>query len=121
MLEDLGWRIRRVWSTDWFRNPSHVTDRIHRELGCCLEEDQKVRAPVEDEADEQETEAELPGESGNDAEIVQLVSSESEHDQASEDAEGRPPTGSPARPCRPICKLIRVGVASHRCARCHGP
>ena len=88
MLEDLGWRIRRVWSTDWFRNPSHVTDRIHRELGCCLKEDQKVRVPVEDEADEQETEAELPGESGNDAEIVQLVSSESEHDQAAEDAEG---------------------------------
>ena len=21
MLEDLGWRLHRIWSTDWFRNP----------------------------------------------------------------------------------------------------
>ena len=88
VLEGLGWTILRVWSTDWFRNPSHVTDGIHLELARRLEEDQKVRATVEDEADEQATEAELSGESGDEAEIIQLVPSEPEHDQVAEDEEG---------------------------------
>ena len=61
VLEDLGWTILRVWSTDWFRNPSHVTGRLHLELARRLEEDRKVRATVEDEADERTTEAESPG------------------------------------------------------------
>jgi very-short-patch-repair endonuclease len=28
VLEDLGWRIHRVWSTDWFRNPDKETRRL---------------------------------------------------------------------------------------------
>jgi very-short-patch-repair endonuclease len=28
VLEDLGWRIVRVWSTDWVRNPQRQLDRI---------------------------------------------------------------------------------------------
>lgn len=27
-LEELGWRIERIWSTDWFVNPQHEIDRI---------------------------------------------------------------------------------------------
>ena len=88
VLEDLGWTILRVWSTEWFRNPSHVTGRIHLELARRLEEDRKIRATVENEADEQTTEAELPRESGDEAEIVQLVPSEPEHDRVAEDEEG---------------------------------
>ena len=32
VLEDLGWTILRVWSTDWFRNPLIVADRLHVKL-----------------------------------------------------------------------------------------
>lgn len=32
ILERLGWRIRRIWSTDWFRNPHAEIEPIIREL-----------------------------------------------------------------------------------------
>lgn len=32
VLERLGWRIRRIWSTDWFRNPEVALEAIVREL-----------------------------------------------------------------------------------------
>jgi very-short-patch-repair endonuclease len=32
VLERLGWRIRRIWSTDWYRNPRAEIDPIIREL-----------------------------------------------------------------------------------------
>ena len=88
VLEERGWKILRVWSTDWFRNPSAVTDRIHLELASRLEEDQKVPASVHDELDEHTTKAELPRESGDEAEIVPLVPSEPQHEQPAEDEEG---------------------------------
>jgi very-short-patch-repair endonuclease len=28
VLEGLGWRLHRIWSTDWFRNPARATDRL---------------------------------------------------------------------------------------------
>lgn len=32
VLEGLGWKIRRIWSTDWFSNPEEVLEPIIREL-----------------------------------------------------------------------------------------
>lgn len=32
VLERLGWRIRRIWSTDWYRNPRSEIEPILREL-----------------------------------------------------------------------------------------
>jgi very-short-patch-repair endonuclease/DNA polymerase III delta prime subunit len=32
ILERLGWRIRRIWSTDWFKNPQGELNPIIREL-----------------------------------------------------------------------------------------
>jgi hypothetical protein len=32
VLEGLGWRIRRIWSTDWFCNPDEILEPIVREL-----------------------------------------------------------------------------------------
>ena len=32
ILERLGWRIRRIWSTDWFKNPHSELQPIIREL-----------------------------------------------------------------------------------------
>ncbi|WP_380059422.1 DUF3320 domain-containing protein [Kushneria avicenniae] len=44
VLENLGWTILRIWSTDWFRNPGMVADRIHKMLVEHLETDRSRRA-----------------------------------------------------------------------------
>lgn len=31
-LEDLGWKLHRIWSTDWFNNPSKEGDRLRSVL-----------------------------------------------------------------------------------------
>ena len=38
VLEGLGWTIFRVWSTDWFRSPTHVTDQLHEKLAQLLQQ-----------------------------------------------------------------------------------
>ena len=38
VLEGLGWRIHRVWSTDWFRNPARQIQRIEDALSRIAEE-----------------------------------------------------------------------------------
>ena len=87
VLEGLGWTILRVWSTDWFQHSLDVADRLHGKLEQLLEADRTVRATVEEEADEQTTEAVLPRMSGDDAEMVQLVPAEPKHDQVAEEKE----------------------------------
>lgn len=32
VLEGLGWRFHRIWSTDWFRNAKSETERLHKAL-----------------------------------------------------------------------------------------
>ncbi|WP_341212454.1 DUF4011 domain-containing protein [uncultured Limimaricola sp.] len=43
VLEGLGWRIERVWSTDWFRAPGHVADRLDARLRAALAADRARR------------------------------------------------------------------------------
>jgi hypothetical protein len=50
ILEDLGWRIHRIWSTDWFRNRKVEIDRLLKHVQAVLDVDpdyirnrQKVR------------------------------------------------------------------------------
>ena len=49
VLEGLGWTILRIWSTDWFRNPLIVAERVHVELERLLEEAREARAAAEPE------------------------------------------------------------------------
>lgn len=44
VLENLGWKILRIWSTDWFKNPKAVVERIHDALTEHLEADRERRA-----------------------------------------------------------------------------
>ncbi len=87
VMEGLGWTILRVWSTDWFRNSSHVGDRIHAELQRCLEKDQQARATGGAETDKQTTQAELTGDSRDDAEIVLNTRAEPERGPMAEKKE----------------------------------
>jgi very-short-patch-repair endonuclease len=43
VLTDLGWRIRRIWSTEWWMNASSATGKIHARLTADLETDRASR------------------------------------------------------------------------------
>ncbi len=43
VLEELGWTILRVWSTDWFRDSDIVTNRLHNNLEQLLAVDRETR------------------------------------------------------------------------------
>lgn len=56
VLERLGWRIRRIWSTDWFSNPDGELDPIIRELNqlkTATEQQPFTEQAMADEVDEQ--------------------------------------------------------------------
>ncbi|WP_320197094.1 DUF4011 domain-containing protein [Agrobacterium rosae] len=38
ILENLGWNIHRVWSTDWFDNPRREAERLRAAIGARLEQ-----------------------------------------------------------------------------------
>lgn len=57
VLEALGWTIFRIWSTDWFRNPAAVVDRLHEKLQKLLTEDREATAR---DAAESASEAGIP-------------------------------------------------------------
>lgn len=59
VLENLGWTILRIWSTDWFKNPKAVVARIHQALTEYLEADRERRAD-EDAAKAKSSEEVLP-------------------------------------------------------------
>ncbi|NOC47321.1 DUF3320 domain-containing protein [Ruegeria sp. HKCCD7559] len=54
VLEGLGWTILRIWSTDWFRDPAAVVDRLHERLEALLEEDRAARQEAELEVAEED-------------------------------------------------------------------
>ena len=43
-LVDLGWRIRRIWSTEWWMDKSSALEKIHQRLVADLEEDRALAA-----------------------------------------------------------------------------
>lgn len=50
VLESLGWKILRIWSTDWFKNSQLVVERIHEMLLDHLESDRSRRNAQEQES-----------------------------------------------------------------------
>ena len=38
MLEDLGWKLHRIWSTDWFNDPRKEADRLRTVIAATLAE-----------------------------------------------------------------------------------
>ena len=57
ILEGLGWRVRRIWSTDWFGNPEGQLAPIVKELN----ELKTVPRPIDDEEQEQDEVQEIEG------------------------------------------------------------
>lgn len=69
VLSDLGWKILRIWSADWWVNPGGTLERVHAKLTALLEGDRQRRAqdaeaalgetPVEPATDEAASSAEV--------------------------------------------------------------
>jgi very-short-patch-repair endonuclease len=38
VLENLGWKLHRIWSTDWFNNPRREADRLREVISARLQE-----------------------------------------------------------------------------------
>ena len=49
VLTDLGWRIRRIWSTEWWMDAASALEKIHLRLLADLEADRLARANVPSE------------------------------------------------------------------------
>jgi very-short-patch-repair endonuclease len=47
ILEDLGWQIHRIWSTDWFKNEPHEVDRLVARIQGLLAQDDEVHVDEE--------------------------------------------------------------------------
>ena len=54
MLENLGWRLIRVWSTDYFRDPEEQIQKVHNRLNEILIEDRARKPEDEIELSEEE-------------------------------------------------------------------
>ena len=67
ILERLGWRIRRIWSTDWFKNPDAELRPIIRELN------QLKTEYVEEEIQEEQSEADEIDEIIEEVEVQEAV------------------------------------------------
>lgn len=51
VLTDLGWRIRRIWSTEWWMDADAAAEKIHARLTADLEADRASRAVAKTQAD----------------------------------------------------------------------
>ena len=117
VLEGLGWTILRVWSTDWFRSPPIVTERLDTELKRFLEEDRKARATSEDQSGEHPTEVEALGDSGHGAAVVQPTLVEPQRNEAADDKTTTQDMGDSDMYRTAVdfgCRLMVAGVISYR-------
>ncbi|MFT8716798.1 DUF4011 domain-containing protein [Gluconobacter potus] len=80
VLENLGWNILRIWSTDWWTNAPREVERIDRALNVFLEDARQKRAE-QAERDLAVAEAALPPETPLET-----------------DQQDRPPAGEPSSP-----------------------
>ena len=55
VLENLGWRIVRVWSTDWVRNPGPQVDRVLAEFEAAVSQAPPADAPNAEPEDDEPT------------------------------------------------------------------
>ena len=54
ILEDLGWKLLRIWSTDYFLDPVRIIDEIDQQLNEFLEDYRMAKAEEEKEESKQE-------------------------------------------------------------------
>ncbi|SEL62839.1 AAA domain-containing protein [Roseivivax marinus] len=100
VLEGLGWRFHRIWSTDWFRNSRSQIERLRQALDAAL-----VRAK-EDEARRQEERARA-------AERARQATEEAIERAAAAEAEAVAMTNEAS----PLVQMIKAKTSDHGEAR----
>ena len=119
VLEGLGWTILRIWSTDWFRDPIAVTERVHAELERVLEKDRKARVATAVDAEGPSDNVALAGESEHTSTVVEYLRPGPESARANEVA-GVESESQPARQrliadtCTPSRPVPISNSATHR-------
>ena len=68
VLNGLGWKIRRIWSTDWWMDASSAAEKIHARLIADLDFNRASRPPAETAKEALDTEAPVAAETGATAE-----------------------------------------------------
>lgn len=76
ILENLGWNVLRIWSTDWWHNPEHAIDNIHGALEELLEQE-KIQEEKNDDA-ETDNDEDISGESGTEQPGISTVEEDEE-------------------------------------------
>jgi very-short-patch-repair endonuclease len=56
VLEGMGWRLHRIWSTDWFRNPQRECDKLLAAIKAAKEKVGRPKVEVMDDDDLMESE-----------------------------------------------------------------
>ena len=57
VLENLGWSIHRIWSTDWYKHPAREVDRIAKRIDVLLREEAAIAQTEVSEFDEAQSAA----------------------------------------------------------------
>ena len=100
VLEQMGWNIHRVWSTDWFADPARETAKLLARLDGWREDLAREYAARPTDSVERAVEA-APAEVADDVEIVEAPSKppvpQIESEAAEEDVANEP-SGRPMRP-----------------------
>ncbi len=73
VLEGLGWKILRVWSTDWWINPEDCTDKVDQQLRELLESSGEDSAASSEEATDTMAAAEEEADEDTELDPVDLV------------------------------------------------
>ena len=76
ILEQLGWRLLRLWSTDWFLDPAACLDRLDGRLQELLEQDRAALAPGSEPEAEPEPEPDEGATTSNSARQAEAVDTE---------------------------------------------
>jgi very-short-patch-repair endonuclease/KaiC/GvpD/RAD55 family RecA-like ATPase len=73
ILENLGWQIVRLWSTDYFQEPDYALNKLSEKLDALLEASRAITEPESDGDTDDLDQPSMPAESEED-EVTELVS-----------------------------------------------
>ncbi|MFQ3458710.1 DUF3320 domain-containing protein, partial [Bradyrhizobium sp. UFLA01-814] len=113
VLTDLGWRIRRIWSTEWWMDSSAAAEKLHTRLVADLEAERASR-PIVDVDDEPASPLEAtPSADGPDLPVDAETSSAETQDET-EQAEVTPESANDDRQPVEQTKVYARGPVNER-------
>ena len=81
ILENLGWRLHRIWSTDWFNNPRREAERLRTVIEQRMQEMRAVEAELKLSIDVSESAA-TDSQTSNERRAADVLDAENPHSAA---------------------------------------